>query len=273
MRVIFVSDLHGRIWKFERLAEYAHDLHASVVINGGDVYPNHLSVSQQGEFITTALDHHFSQFNASGIYYLCYPGNDDPIILDQLFKKTCEKYPFVIFLAQRKFNIDAFEFIGMNWIVDYPFRLKDRCRMDSKNHTFQEQYGTGFLSNENGWKEIKDWFDFAKTLPTIEDELNQLVRPDDFSNSVYILHMPPANLGLDLCYGEIKVGSTSITRFLEKFQPLLSLHGHIHESPEVSGKWHAKIGNTVCIQPGQLEKFTCVTINLTNMQFQRIIDD
>ena len=60
----------------------------------------------------------------------------------------------------------GFEFVGMNWVVDYPFRLKDRCRMDTADYVFQEQFGTGLLSTPNGWQEIADWISYAKTLPT-----------------------------------------------------------------------------------------------------------
>ena len=37
----------------------------------------------------------------------------------------------------------------------------------------------------------------------------------------------------------------------KKNQPYLTLHGHIHEAPSRSGSYWEKIGNTVCINPGQ----------------------
>ena len=85
--------------------------------------------------------------------------------------------------------------------------------------------------------------------------------------------MPPYKLGLDKCGHGAEVGSKAIYDFLRSRQPRLSLHGHIHESPEYSGKWHAKIGNTVCIQPGQLTSFTYVTIDLKTMQFDRHVSE
>ena len=60
--------------------------------------------------------------------------------------------------------------------------------------------------------------------------------------------------------------------FFMKYQPKLSLHGHIHESPDVTGRWYAKLGRTICIQPGQLNEFTYVTIDLSTMKFDRIKD-
>jgi hypothetical protein len=44
-----------------------------------------------------------------------------------------------------------------------------------------------------------------------------------------------------LMYG---AGSTSVRAAIEKYQPMLGLHGHIHESRNMT-----KIGRTVCINP------------------------
>jgi len=271
MKVLFVADLHGSMWKYERLLEAAKGFQADVIINGGDMLPWNNDPFRQDEFITNYLDNHFARFNAAGIYYLCYPGNDDLRIFDQLFEETCNKYPFVFCLAQRKFEIGGYEFVGMNWVVDYPFRLKDRCRMDTDDYIFQAQFGKGLLSTPEGWQEIDDWFAYAKTLPTITDELNRLVRPKDMSKSVYVIHTPPYGMGLDkYSHAAQGVGSKAIYDFLKKYQPNFSLHGHIHESPEVTGKWYAKLGRTICIQPGQLSEFTYVTIDLSSMKFERI---
>ena len=85
----------------------------------------------------------------------------------------------------------------------------------------------------------------------------QVKRPDAL---VMNLHVPPFNSGLDDApelNSELKVqsnlgqtrfkpvGSTAVRAAIERYQPLLGLHGHIHEA-------HAscKIGRTVCINPG-----------------------
>jgi Icc-related predicted phosphoesterase len=41
------------------------------------------------------------------------------------------------------------------------------------------------------------------------------------------------------------VGSTAVREAIERYQPLLGLHGHIHESKGIT-----KIGRTTCINPG-----------------------
>ena len=272
MKLVYVTDLHGSKWKYERIFEIAQAIKADVVINGGDMLPKDGDLFKQGKFINEYLDQYFSQFNSAGIYYLCYLGNDDLGIFDQLFEETCEKHSFVVSLAQRKFEIGNHEFIGMNWVVDYPFRLKDRCRKDTDDYQFQEQNGSGLLSTPEGWREINDWISYANRLPTIHQEMNGLVSPRNIMNAVYVIHMPPYKLGLDICYDGREVGSEAIHNFLEDNQPMLSLHGHIHESPEISGKWYGKLGRTICIQPGQSEKLTYVMIDLPELKFERIIE-
>ena len=121
-------------------------LSADVVINGGDMLPWNNDPFRQGKFIGCYLNDHFSRFNSAEIYYLCYPGNDDLRIFDQLFEETCNKYPLVMCLAQRTVEVGGYEFAGMNWVVDYPFQLKDRCRMDTDDYTFDVQFGKGVLS-------------------------------------------------------------------------------------------------------------------------------
>ncbi len=83
----------------------------------------------------------------------------------------------------------------------------------------------------------------------------------NFETSIFNLHCPPYNSGLDMApkldekltpvLGPgggpvlIPVGSPSVREAIEKFQPLLGFHGHIHES-----RGTAKFGRTLCINPG-----------------------
>jgi len=42
----------------------------------------------------------------------------------------------------------------------------------------------------------------------------------------------------------LAVGSVAVRRFIEERQPLLTLHGHIHESARLTGDWQDRIGRT-----------------------------
>ena len=269
MKILFCTDLHGNRYYYDQLASLASMAETDVVINGGDLLPKDGDLFDQGDFVTGFLAEHFAAINEAGIRYLCYLGNDDLRIFDNVFERTCEKYPLVTNLAQRRTEIAGYEFIGMNWVVDYPFRLKDRCRIDTPDHVFQPQLGTGLLSTCSGWQELPDWPSYARTLPTIEDELAKLPQPAAMDRAIYVIHMPPFGEGLDECWSGERVGSIALSRFLEEKQPLYALHGHIHESPQVTGRWQASIGRTTCIQPGQGPRFTYVTLDLESRSFHR----
>ena len=89
------------------------------------------------------------------------------------------------------------------------------------------------------------------------------------------MHMPPARLRLgQLLYQDLDIGSVDIYNFLKEMQPLFSLHGHIHESPDTEkGKWCNQIDNTICIQTGQTELFDSemiyAEIDLQHQEFKR----
>jgi Icc-related predicted phosphoesterase len=86
---------------------------------------------------------------------------------------------------------------------------------------------------------------------------DQLERPE---TAIFNLHVPPMASGLDTAYEiddqlrivvrngkphEIPVGSTAVRQLIEEYQPLLALHGHIHES-----RGAATIGRTLAINSG-----------------------
>jgi Icc-related predicted phosphoesterase len=101
-----------------------------------------------------------------------------------------------------------------------------------------------------------------------DDELGQVIeglarRVADPSHCIFNLHVPPIDSTLDTCpmldwntdpptqivrAGQVVLhgaGSRSVRRAIEMHQPLLSLHGHIHESAGV-----VKIGRTTAVNPG-----------------------
>ncbi|MHB1998934.1 MAG: metallophosphoesterase family protein [Solirubrobacteraceae bacterium] len=98
-----------------------------------------------------------------------------------------------------------------------------------------------------------------------EDELYRRVdalasQLEDPSQAIFNLHVPPydstldtaaqldEDLGVVMLGSEpkmIPVGSTAVRELIERHQPLLSLHGHVHESPGAK-----RIGRTLCINPG-----------------------
>jgi Icc-related predicted phosphoesterase len=76
----------------------------------------------------------------------------------------------------------------------------------------------------------------------------------DLSRTILLFHTPPYNTGLDRAALDgkkvdhvdldVHVGSIAVRRFIESKQPLLTLHGHVHESARMTGTWKEQIGRT-----------------------------
>ena len=271
MKIIYTTDLHGDTDKYRQLEEVTFDFGADVVVNGGDLLP-HGDAAAQKLFITTDLAPHVCKFNDHSIHYLAQLGNDDRRVCDRPFDALCRNIKYTHNLEQRCVTINnEIDFIGMNYVVDYPFRLKDRCQLDKAGDEIGLQYGTGLLSmdNESEYYEIDDWARYISNLRSIEDDLKLLPKPE--RDAIYVFHQPPSKIGLDVCYGDRKVGSDAVREFLMAEDAKYSLHGHIHESPVMSGIWKARLGNTECIQPGQLTGLTYVTIDTESGNIDRRI--
>jgi len=54
-------------------------------------------------------------------------------------------------------------------------------------------------------------------------------------------------------------------------QPLLTLHGHIHESPDITGIWRNRAGRTWCVQPGQTRGLSYVLVDLERAEMKRTV--
>ncbi|MBL0731767.1 MAG: metallophosphoesterase [Desulfosarcina sp.] len=80
--------------------------------------------------------------------------------------------------------------------------------------------------------------------------------------NIMVSHAPPINTKLDIVSGTTHVGSSSVRKFIETFQPNICLTGHIHESAGID-----QIGNTTILNPGMLKNggYIEVTINDGNV--------
>lgn len=132
------------------------------------------------------------------------------------------------------------------------------------------QFATGLLSTAEGLCEVPDWPPRALALPTFADKLERLPRPGDFARAFYLVHQPPARLGLDVCGDGREVASHALRAFIPAREPHVTLQGHIHESPVVSGVWRARLSRTLSIQPGQLDAVTYVVLDLETLLAERL---
>jgi Icc-related predicted phosphoesterase len=103
---------------------------------------------------------------------------------------------------------------------------------------------------------------------------------DDHTRAVWNIHVPPHDSMLDtaaeldgdfnvVLVGKsphlIPVGSRAVREAIERFQPLVALHGHIHESPGAT-----RIGRTLCINPGSDYHTGRISGCLVNLRGDRV---
>jgi Icc-related predicted phosphoesterase len=114
----------------------------------------------------------------------------------------------------------------------------------------------------SGWSNYTPW---QTPREESEDELYERLdalaqQVEDPRRAIFMIHVPPHDSGLDtaplldenlrptVSAGDVlrgPVGSIAVRRLIETYQPLLAVHGHIHES---GGE--RRIGATLCINPG-----------------------
>jgi uncharacterized protein len=116
-----------------------------------------------------------------------------------------------------------------------------------------------------GWSNQTPWDTPRETdEETLAEMLSRVVEAlPSYERAIFNLHVPPKDSSLDTCAvldttkwppepvfvgGEPQTfgaGSTAVDAIIRERQPLLALHGHIHESAGVK-----KIGRTTCVNPG-----------------------
>jgi Icc-related predicted phosphoesterase len=162
------------------------------------------------------------RLSSSDVTAYVMPGNDDPWGVDEVLSGRAK----VVACDDRVVRIGEHELLSLGW------------------------------SNQTPWHTARE-LDEDRLYARIKKLVEQLESPQ---TAIFNIHVPPYDSGLDtateldetlkpvLVGGqphEIPVGSTAVRQLIEECQPVLGLHGHIHESRGIVG-----IGRTVCINPG-----------------------
>jgi hypothetical protein len=119
----------------------------------------------------------------------------------------------------------------------------------------------GFQLASTGWSNRTPWDTYREEdepdlEKRIETVVSEVTAPAE--RTIFSFHCPPHGSGLDEApeltedmklkdagRAPVPLGSTAVRAAIERHQPLLSLHGHIHES-----RGNTRIGRTLCINPG-----------------------
>jgi uncharacterized protein len=256
MKVLYTSDLHGRRNLYEALFTMAADREVQVVILGGDLLPHHGpfqdTVVEQEEFVISylqlALEDYCSRSPDVRIYTLL--GNNDWLESHKVMAKL-EKQGLIQSLDGKRLDLgERYQIIGHGNVNPTPFRIKDGERLDWPGDEVPTNMRGCFCSQGRKVIAVDPQIHY-RHHPSMAEELEGLPQPLVDRNLIVVIHAPPRNTGLDVMEGGIHVGSRAVRHYIERLQPCLALHGHIHEAPEVSDVWIEHLGPTVCVNPGQ----------------------
>lgn len=250
----FVSDLHGKTDRYRKLFGAVSAERPKAVFIGGDIMPSLRHAAASGDFLRdfflAELDRLRNELGAAYPRMFVILGNDDPRAVEPALVEAAGagllSYPH-----GRKEPFGPWTVYGYCYAPPSPFLLKDWERYDVSRYV-----DPGCVSPEEGWRTVEVDPDEAQ-FATIAQDLDALVGSDDLENAVFLFHAPPHESNLDRAALDgktfdhvpldVHVGSIAIRRFIEKRQPLLTLHGHIHESARITGSWRDSFGRTVAL--------------------------
>lgn len=252
----FTSDLHGRPGRYRALWARIADEAPDAVFLGGDLLPHGMDrdwdeAGTGGEFVPAFLAAGFGDLR--GQLGEAYPrvflvlGNDDPAhaVADLSAGQDAGLWEY---MHDRRVAWAGHDVYGYNCVPPTPFLLKDWERYDVSRFV-----DPGCISPEEGRRsdgmtarEIR-W-------TTIKDEVAALAGEADQGQAIWLFHTPPYDTCLDRADLDGRmidqvpldphVGSIAVKNFILDRQPLVTLHGHVHETVARTGNWRERLGTT-----------------------------
>jgi Icc-related predicted phosphoesterase len=253
---LFVSDLHGHPERYEKLWRAVEDVVPAALFLGGDLLPSGLTgISsldpRHGDFVNDFLMPGFERIRAKlGQRYpevFLILGNDDARFEEAAFLDAGASGVWT-YAHNRICQFMSYRVLGYAYVPPSPFLLKDWERYDVSRYV-----PPGCISPEDGRRSVAVPRSEVR-YTTIQKDLDDLTADEPLQNAVCLFHSPPHETNLDRVANDGKmidhvpldlhVGSIAIQRFIEQRQPLVSLHGHSHESARLTGSWRDRIGRT-----------------------------
>lgn len=250
----FISDMHGSLGRLAKFLRKIEEEAPKAAFVGGDILPNRARLPEPAGF----LKNHFLKGlravrakmgdNYPSVFAIL--GNDDGRWGESMMEEASRE-GLLTYVHMRKAAMARWAVYGYSYVPPTPFRLKDWERYDVSRYV-----DPGSISPEEGIRTVEVTPEEVR-YATIREDLETLVGGEDLSRAVFLFHAPPHDTALDRAaldgvkvdhvQVDLHVGSIAVRRFIETRQPLLTLHGHIHESACLTGSWRTEIGRTIAI--------------------------
>jgi Icc-related predicted phosphoesterase len=280
----YASDIHGSDVCWRKFLNAARFYGADLLVMGGDVSGKAVVpvVSVPGGYVarqmtgekvltTAELDQVEAKIRDMGFYPYRTTDEeldqtwDDPAAVHRVFidlmRESLERW---MTWAEEKISgsgVDVYVMTGNDDPPELRGLLAESSILTDPEDKLVD-LGEGMSMISCGWSNRTPW-DSPREMD--EDDLDrhmekqaaEVAHPE---RAVFNLHVPPIRTAIDqapVLDSSLKpvvkggavlmesVGSEAVRRVIERHQPMLSLHGHIHES-----RGAIKIGRTLCVNPG-----------------------
>ena len=284
MRIFYVTDLHGSEICWKKFLNAGAFYKADIVILGGDVTGKAMvpivqhangswdaslqdfrdELETEGEvveFEKRVMNRGYYPIRVSDEEYVAMQEDED--LVDKRFKEVMvEGTSRWIDMAEDKLGGSGIRVVACP-ANDDMFEIDDILSHANVVETGDEDHPIeldGMTMISMGWTNPTPWHTFREAEePDLAIRIERaLTHAPDPEHTIFNFHAPPYGSRLDyapalnddLSYkagGQAlrPVGSTAVRDAVKSFQPLLSLHGHIHES-----KGSVRIGKTLALNPG-----------------------
>lgn len=251
MNCIFVSDLHGKLERYHTLFHLIQQETPDAVFFGGDLLPLHVPQDlPMGLFIEDTIFSpikEIQKMTRKKTRFFIILGNDDPRIYEQLFINANTK-GIISYIHEKTVPWKHHYVTGYSYVPPTPFLLKDWERYDISRFV-----DVGAVSPEKGRRTLPVSPDEIR-YATIMEDLETLSKNAPVEKTIFLFHSPPYDSVMDTIDSTGKmvdhapldthIGSIAIQRFIAEKQPLVTLHGHVHESARLTGQWMQRFGRT-----------------------------
>jgi uncharacterized protein len=284
MKVFFATDIHGSEVCWRKFLNAAAFYKADMVILGGDVtgkvmvpivdHGGRWKVTVRGQEYTLDSQQELEDIKTQIRNAGSYPALVSPDELQELSREEGA--------VDRRFTVEMTQSLD-RWLDMADGKLRGGeipCILNGGNDDIWEiddiieqspcvSFAEGKLLDLDGfslvsmgWTNPTPWDTFREAPePELAAKIEAVVsRVPDMGRAIFNFHAPPYGTGLDeapaldatlrpIHGGAVMkpVGSTAVRDAIQKHQPMLSVHGHIHESRGIK-----KMGRTLAINPGSV---------------------
>ena len=284
MRIYYASDVHGSEVCWRKFLNGARFYRADVLVMGGDIVGKAIvPIARDNGGPATArfrgrdfrvesepeVEDLKKAIRNAGFYpyegtteefrYLDDSEDGRRELFERVVRHEIERW---LEIAEEKRDPEVAVFVmGGNddpWFVDEQLRAARAVRFCDREVIRIDEYELLSLSyaNRTPWNSPRE-LDEAELRSLIDELVDRL---HDREKAIFNLHVPPYGSGLDDAPrldetlkpitrgGQLElapVGSTAVRDAINDYQPLLSLHGHIHEA-----RGEQMIGRTLAVNPG-----------------------